>query len=78
MCVRDTVYGECTVLPTKKETCCHVVTEEFILEDPKTYTFLSSGGHLPVPGVDDVAEFHATCKAMTIMGMTNDDFSGKL
>jgi myosin protein heavy chain len=49
--------------------------KEFILEDPKTYTFLSSGGHLPVPGVDDVAEFHATCKAMSIMGMTIDDFS---
>ncbi|XP_023708183.1 myosin heavy chain, non-muscle isoform X2 [Cryptotermes secundus] len=49
--------------------------KEFILEDPKSYAFLSSGGHLPVPGVDDVAEFHATCKAMSIMGMTNDDFS---
>ncbi|XP_021938647.1 myosin heavy chain, non-muscle isoform X2 [Zootermopsis nevadensis] len=49
--------------------------KEFILEDPKTYAFLSSGGHLPVPGVDDIAEFQATCKAMSIMGMTSDDFS---
>ncbi|XP_069684967.1 myosin heavy chain, non-muscle isoform X2 [Periplaneta americana] len=49
--------------------------KEFILEDPKSYAFLSSGGHLPVPGVDDAAEFQATCKAMSIMGMTNDDFS---
>ncbi|PSN45224.1 Myosin-11 [Blattella germanica] len=49
--------------------------KEFILEDPKTYSFLSSGGHLPVPGVDDGAEFQSTCKAMTIMGMTSDDFS---
>lgn len=72
------MVSQFTALPTKRETCCYVVTEEFILEDPKTYTFLSSGGHLPVPGVDDVAEFHATCKAMSIMGMTNDDFSGEL
>ncbi|XP_049801575.1 myosin heavy chain, non-muscle isoform X2 [Schistocerca nitens] len=49
--------------------------KEFILEDPKLYTFLSSGGHLPVPGVDDVAEFQATCKAMSIMGLTPEDFS---
>ncbi|XP_067006005.1 myosin heavy chain, non-muscle isoform X2 [Anabrus simplex] len=47
--------------------------KEFILEDPKSYPFLT-GGYLPVPGVDDVAEFQATCKAMSIMGMTNDDF----
>jgi myosin heavy subunit len=71
------VYGEDTVLSTKRESCSHV-TEEFILEDPKTYTCLSSGFHLPVPGVDDVEDFHATCKAMSIFGMTNDDFSGKL
>jgi myosin heavy subunit len=59
------------------QSCVYVPAEEFILEDPKSYAFLSSGGHLPVPGVDDVAEFQATCKAMSIMGMTNDDFSGK-
>lgn len=54
-----------------------LLTEEFILEDPKTYVFLSSGGHLPVPGVDDVVEFQSTCKAMGIMGLTGDDFSGR-
>jgi myosin heavy subunit len=59
------------------QNCVYVLAEEFILEDPKSYAFLSSGGHLPVPGVDDGAEFQATCKAMSIMGMTNDDFSGK-
>ncbi|XP_058796556.1 myosin heavy chain, non-muscle isoform X2 [Phymastichus coffea] len=47
--------------------------KEFILEDPKLYPFLSCGA-LPVPGVDDAAEFHSTVKAMNIMGMTNDDF----
>jgi myosin heavy subunit len=59
------------------QSCVYILAEEFILEDPKSYAFLSSRGHLPVPGVDDVAEFQATCKAMSIMGMTNDDFSGK-
>lgn len=49
-------------------------SEEYILEDPKLYPFLSNGA-LPVPGVDDAAEFNATCKSMNIMGMTNEDFS---
>nr|CAD7265916.1 unnamed protein product [Timema shepardi] len=48
--------------------------KEFILEDPKTYSFLS-GGYLAVPGVDDGAEYQFTCKAMGIMGMTSEDFS---
>lgn len=49
--------------------------EEFILEDPKTYTFLTNGA-LPVPGVDDALEYQSTVKAMSIMGMTNEDLSG--
>lgn len=48
--------------------------EKFILDDIKTYPFLSNGS-LPVPGVDDYAEFQATVKSMNIMGMTNDDFN---
>ncbi|XP_024223619.1 myosin heavy chain, non-muscle isoform X2 [Bombus impatiens] len=48
--------------------------KEFILEDPKHYPFLSNGA-LPVPGVDDSAEFFSTVKSMHIMGMTNEDFS---
>lgn len=52
------------------------VIGEFILEDPKNYPFLSSG-LLPVPGVDDAGEFQQTCNAMTIMGMSPEDFSGK-
>lgn len=48
--------------------------EKFILDDIKTYTFLSNGS-LPVPGVDDYAEFQATVKSMNIMGMTSDDFN---
>lgn len=48
--------------------------KEFILEDPKTYAFLSNGA-LPVPGVDDAAEYQSTVKAMSIMGMTSEDLS---
>ncbi|XP_055324468.1 myosin heavy chain, non-muscle isoform X2 [Sitodiplosis mosellana] len=48
--------------------------EKFILDDIKTYAFLSNGS-LPVPGVDDYAEFQATVKSMDIMGMTSDDFN---
>lgn len=48
--------------------------EKFILDDIKTYAFLSNGT-LPVQGVDDIAEFQATVKSMNIMGMTTDDFN---
>lgn len=47
---------------------------EFILEDPKSYPFLSSGS-LPVPGIDDAHEFQATLKSMNIMGMNNEDYN---
>jgi len=48
--------------------------KEYILEDPKFYSFLSHGS-LPVNGVDDVAEFQQTCKSMSIMGMNPEDLS---
>ncbi|KAH8261692.1 hypothetical protein KR044_013474 [Drosophila immigrans] len=48
--------------------------EKFILDDIKSYPFLSNGT-LPVPGVDDYAEFQATVKSMNIMGMTSEDFN---
>lgn len=59
------------------QICDIYFAEEFILEDPKTYAFLSNGA-LPVPGVDDAAEYQATVKAMSIMGMTNEDLSGEM
>lgn len=53
----------------------YVCLEEFIIEDPKTYSFLTNG-NLPVPGIDDAAEFKDTVNAMNIMGMTTEDYSG--
>ncbi|XP_013143020.1 PREDICTED: myosin heavy chain, non-muscle [Papilio polytes] len=47
---------------------------EYILEDPKNYPFLTNGS-LPVPGIDDAAEFQATIKSMNIMGMNMEDFN---
>lgn len=46
--------------------------ERFILDDLKNYPFLSNGP-VPVPGVDDAAEYQATVKSMAIMGMQQDD-----
>lgn len=46
--------------------------KEFIVEDPKTYKFLSNG-NLPVPGVNDAQEFEDTKEAMNIMGMTEEE-----
>lgn len=48
--------------------------KEFILEDVKSYSFMTHGSQ-PVAGVDDVQEFQQTCKSMYIMGMTPDDLS---
>ena len=50
--------------------------KEFILEDPKSYKFLSNG-NLPVPGVNDSQEFQDTVEAMNIMGMTDEEQNGK-
>lgn len=47
---------------------------EYIIEDPKSYPFLSNAA-LPVPGIDDNAEFQATIKSMNIMGMTQEDYN---
>jgi myosin heavy chain 9/10/11/14 len=48
--------------------------DRFILEDIKSYPFLSNGT-VPIPGVDDNAEFQATVKSMNIMGMSPEDYN---
>ena len=50
--------------------------KEFLVQDAKTYKFLSNG-NLPVPGVNDGQEFEDTCEAMTIMGISEDEQSGE-
>ena len=50
------------------------VSEQFILEDPKNYTFLSYG-NVQVPGMDEAEEFAATNQAMRIMGISEEDIS---
>ncbi|XP_043216625.1 myosin heavy chain, non-muscle-like isoform X2 [Amphibalanus amphitrite] len=46
--------------------------KEFLLEQPKNYSFLTFG-NVSVSGVDDAHEFKATVDAMHIMGMNQDD-----
>ena len=46
--------------------------EEFVIQDAKTYKFLSNG-NLPVPGVNDGQEFEDTKEAMNIMSMSEDE-----
>ncbi|TRY69455.1 hypothetical protein TCAL_10194 [Tigriopus californicus] len=48
--------------------------KKFILEDPKNYTFLSSG-NVTIPGMDDSEEFQQTVKAMQIMGISEEDLA---
>ncbi|ODN06196.1 Myosin heavy chain, non-muscle [Orchesella cincta] len=48
--------------------------KEYVVENAANYTFLTNGG-LPVPGVDDIAEFQSTVNAMCIMGMQPEDLS---
>merc|ERR1719259_987120 len=47
---------------------------QFILEDPKAYTFLSYG-NTTIPGTDDAEEFSGTMEAMRIMGIAEEDVS---
>ncbi|KAL3876696.1 hypothetical protein ACJMK2_034499 [Sinanodonta woodiana] len=51
--------------------------KEFLLEDAKSYRFLSFGS-IPVPGVDDAQEFRHTIESMNIMGITPEDQSAIL
>lgn len=39
--------------------CYCVVAEEYLLEDPKSYKFLSHG-NLPIPGLSDASEYQCT------------------
>jgi len=48
--------------------------KKYILEDPKNYTFLSSG-NLTIPSQDDREEFGDTMEAMRIMGLNEDEIS---
>ena len=50
--------------------------KEFLVQDAKTYKFLSNG-NLPVPGVNDGQEFEDTREAMNIMGMSEEEQSGE-
>lgn len=49
---------------------------EYLVQQPKTYKFLSNG-NLPVPGLNDGQEFEDTREAMVIMGMSDEEQSGK-
>lgn len=48
--------------------------QEFLLEDVKNYSFLTHGA-VPVPGVDEAAEFKNTVQAMQIMGLNTEELS---
>ena len=46
--------------------------EEFLLEDPKSYRYLTHGS-VPVPGMDDVELYKGLIEAMDIMGISIDE-----
>ena len=47
--------------------------KEFILEDPRSYKFLTNGNL----GVNDSQDFQDTVNAMSIMGISDEDQNGK-
>lgn len=57
-------------------TACFPPPEEFLFEDPKSYTYLTNG-NLSVPGLNDMNEYEDTREAMNIMGMSEEEQSGK-
>merc|ERR1719328_305363 len=48
--------------------------KKYILEDPKNYTFLTSG-MVTIPAQDDAEEFAATMEAMRIMGLNEEEIT---
>merc|ERR1719225_506320 len=48
--------------------------KKYILEDPKNYTFLTSG-MVTIPAQDDAEEFSATMEAMRIMGLNEEEIT---
>merc|ERR1719346_903048 len=48
--------------------------KNYILEDPKNYTFLSNGS-VTIPGQCDADEFEATIEAMKVMGISDEDMN---
>merc|ERR1719309_227439 len=48
--------------------------KNFILEDPKNYTFMSKG-NVRIPGTDDAEEFAQTIASMKVMGISDEDLS---
>merc|ERR1712223_2375181 len=48
--------------------------KKYILEDPKNYTFLTSG-MVTIPGIDDVEEFQMTIQSMKVMGISDEDMN---
>lgn len=53
---------------------CFAFAGKYILENQKSYTFLSQG-NVTIPGSDDAEEFAATVQAMQIMGISDEDLS---
>ncbi|XP_052263225.1 myosin heavy chain, non-muscle-like isoform X5 [Dreissena polymorpha] len=51
--------------------------KEFLIEPISNYRFMTFG-NIPVPGVDDAAEFRLTVEAMNIMGITPEEQSALL
>ena len=49
-----------------------LISEKYIIEPGKSYTFLSQN-EVTVGGIDDAEEFAATMQALRIMGVTDDD-----
>jgi len=47
---------------------------QMILEEPKNYTFMTSGG-MKVGGIDDIEEFASTKNSMKVMGICDEDMN---
>lgn len=50
--------------------------EEFLFDDPGSYTFMSNG-YVAVPGINDKNEYDDTVEAMNIMGMPEEEQNGE-
>ena len=85
VCVGEWVFGcvcMCVWVCVWVWVCIHddvticLCSEEYLLEKPETYTYLSNG-NLAVAGINDANDYEDTLEAMNIMGISEEEKTGK-
>ena len=55
------------------ETLSHCTLEKYGIQTPEAYLYTSKSKCFEVPGVDDIADYADTLKAMNVIGLTQHE-----